>query len=156
MIVLAGIVAGIWLLPGIYAFTSMLDSFNYDVPDYATWIGVILFGAGLVLRWLSHKTLAGMWSGTLEMSRDHHLVTNGIYRHMRHPIYSSLILWSVGQPLLLMNLIAGWSGLIAVALLWVVRVPREEAMMRARFGAEYERYAECTGRIFPRIHPVTK
>jgi protein-S-isoprenylcysteine O-methyltransferase Ste14 len=53
-------------------------------------------------------------------------------------------------------LIAGWSGLIAVALLWVVRVPREEAMMRARFGVEYERYSTRTGRIFPLIRQVTK
>jgi protein-S-isoprenylcysteine O-methyltransferase Ste14 len=52
--------------------------------------------------------------------------------------------------LLLQNVIAGWSGAVAVALIWLVRVPREEKLMLERFGAEYEQYMARTGRLVPR------
>jgi protein-S-isoprenylcysteine O-methyltransferase Ste14 len=156
LIILLSIVSGLWMLPGIYAFTRMLEPFDYAVPRYATWMGIILFLVGLVIRWLAHKALSVQWSGTLELREGHKLVTQGIYARLRHPIYTSLILWSVSQPLLLTNAVAGWSGLIAVALLWGIRVPKEEAMMRAEFGKEYEQYCFQTGRILPRIREGTK
>jgi len=34
--------------------------------------------------------------------------------------------------------------------LYVVRIPREEAMMEDEFGEEYRRYVERTGRVMPR------
>lgn len=68
---------------------------------------------------------------------------------MRHPLYASLLLWGGAQPFLLQNLLAGPGGAVAAALIWLVRVPAEERMMRERFGEEYERYARRTGRVFP-------
>jgi protein-S-isoprenylcysteine O-methyltransferase Ste14 len=149
--VLFGIVIGLWMLPGIYAFTGLLDSHNYPVPQLAVWIAELVFVIGLVLRWLAHRTLAGLWSGTVELTQDHALVTNGIYGYIRHPIYASLILWALCQPVLLPNAVAGWSGLSAVLLLWLVRVPKEEAMMLAQFGEEYRQYAARTGRFLPKL-----
>jgi protein-S-isoprenylcysteine O-methyltransferase Ste14 len=78
------------------------------------------------------------------------LVTTGIYSKVRHPLYASLILWAAGQPALLQNWIAGFAGAVAVALVWLVRVPAEEAMMRESFGEEYVRYSAQTGKLIPR------
>jgi len=149
--VLICIVIGLWMVPLVYAFTQLLHAFDYTVPQYAVWCGMLLFVAGLGIRFLAHRALAGFWSGTVELRDGHRLVTHGIYSFIRHPIYTSLILWAVCQPLLLPNAVAGWSGFVAVALLWLVRVPREEAMMRREFGAEYQQYAARTGRIVPRL-----
>jgi protein-S-isoprenylcysteine O-methyltransferase Ste14 len=41
-------------------------------------------------------------------------------------------------------------GPLAVALIWLIRVPAEERMMRERFGDEYVQYARKTGRVIPR------
>jgi protein-S-isoprenylcysteine O-methyltransferase Ste14 len=149
--VLVCIVIGLWMVPLVYAFTRLLHAFDYTVPQYAVWCGIVLFVGGLGIRFLAHRALAGFWSGTVELREGHRLVTHGIYNYIRHPIYTSLILWAVAQPLLLTNAVAGWSGFVAVALLWLVRVPREEAMMRREFGAEYQQYAARTGRIVPRL-----
>ncbi len=150
-VVLLGIAVGLWMLPGIYAFTRRLDSHNYPVSGFLVWIASVVFMFGLLIRWLAHKTLAGLWSGTLELAQDHKLITTGIYGYLRHPIYTSMILWALCQPLLLPNAVAGFSGLAAVVLLWLLRVPKEEAMMQARFGEEYTRYAARTGRIVPKL-----
>ncbi len=79
-------------------------------------------------------------------------MTGGIYACLRHPIYTSLILWAAAQPLLLRNLVAGWGGAVAVALVWLIRVPREEQLMLEKFGEGYKQYMERTGRLIPRCH----
>jgi len=74
--------------------------------------------------------LGRQWSHTLEVAEKHVLVTDGIYARIRHPIYASLVLWAAAQPFLLQNVVAGWGGAVAIAAeVWLVRVPREEAMM---------------------------
>ncbi len=98
---------------------------------------------------LGQRALASQWSFTLETVEDQALVTSGIYSYTRHPIYLSLVLWAVAQPLLLQNVIAGLAGVVAVLLVWIVRVPREERMMLDKFGEEYIQYMSRTGRFIP-------
>jgi protein-S-isoprenylcysteine O-methyltransferase Ste14 len=40
---------------------------------------------------------------------------------------------------------------LAVALIWLVRVPAEEGMIDAEFGEIYTEYAAHTGRLLPRL-----
>jgi protein-S-isoprenylcysteine O-methyltransferase Ste14 len=157
LVVLAGIVIGLWVLPGAYAFTDILAFADYRLPVFVTWIGAAIFLGGLAIRWMAHRALGRHWSHTLEVREGHRIVTDGMYAYLRHPIYSTLILWGIAQPLLLQNMVAGFSGPMAVALLWIIRVPREEAMMLKEFGEEYAHYMARTGRVFPiRIAKVAK
>jgi protein-S-isoprenylcysteine O-methyltransferase Ste14 len=57
----------------------------------------------------------------------------------------------LGQSLLLANWIAGPAALMAVTVLVLVRLPREEAMMIEAFGDEYRNYMRRTGGIVPRL-----
>ncbi len=52
----------------------------------------------------------------------HKLVTHGTYLHVRHPMYLALLLYSSGQALVLSNWVAGPSYLVALALLFALRV----------------------------------
>jgi len=45
------------------------------------------------------------------MRKEHRLVTAGVYRHIRHPMYAAIFLWCLAQGLLLPNWLAGWSAL---------------------------------------------
>lgn len=108
----------------------------------------------VVSLWVFHKTHADLganWSARLQIVDTHRLVTNGIYRHIRHPMYLSMLLYGCGQALVVPNWIVGPCGLAGAALLFALRVGPEERMMRERFGAEYDAYAATTGRIFPRF-----
>ena len=49
---------------------------------------------------------------TLEIQKGHNIVDAGVYKYIRHPIYSAIWLWVIIEALLLNNYIAGLSGLI--------------------------------------------
>ena len=91
------------------------------------------------------------WSVTLEVKESHRLVTAGVYRRIRHPMYSALFLTAIGQALMLPNAIAGPAYLAAFALLFALRVGPEEKMMRDQFGADYETYSRSTKRLVPGV-----
>ena len=91
------------------------------------------------------------WSVSLEIRDGHQLVTNGVYRLIRHPMYSSFWLWGIAQGTLLQNWLAGWVFLVAFALMYFLRTPRVEEMMSERFGDEYREYKSRTGRLIPRV-----
>ena len=105
--------------------------------------------AGLWLFYRSHADLGTNWSITLEVREQHRLITHGVYRRVRHPMYAALLLYSVGQALVIPNWVAGPSYLVAFAILFAFRVGAEERMMREYFGDTYEAYAARTKRLVP-------
>ena len=146
---------GIVFAPAIYASTSLLDRANYRLPPEAQrsvgGVGAMLMTLAIWLFWRSHADLGRNWSPSLQLREGHELVTEGVYRYVRHPMYASEWLWSIAQALLLQNWVAGWAGLALFTPLYVLRVPREEQMMLDRFGAEYRSYMNRTGRIVPQL-----
>nr|CAD6616095.1 isoprenylcysteine carboxylmethyltransferase family protein [Rhizobium sp. TCK] len=114
-------------------------------------LGVVSGAAFLWLFRRSHKDLGRNWSVTLEVREGHQLVTQGVYAHVRHPMYASFLLWGTAQAFLIPNWIAGLAGLAAVLALYAVRQSREEAMMRETFGLEYDAYCARTKRLVPGV-----
>ncbi len=114
------------------------------------WIGTVAAGAAMALFFATHRVLGREWSVSLETRVGHRLVTAGIYRRIRHPMYLAFFLWFLAQALLIPNWIAGPGGLAAFALLYAMRVGREEAMMLDEFGQPYRDYMRRTGRLLPR------
>jgi len=143
---------GSLLLPVIYLFTPWLAFADYHPPAFATWCGAAVMVAALWLFWRSHADLGRNWSRTLELRKDHQLIKHGVYRSIRHPMYAAIWLFGLAQGLLLQNWLAGWFAFVAFALMYFVRMPREEQMMCEFFGQEYRDYMRQTGRLFPRIH----
>jgi protein-S-isoprenylcysteine O-methyltransferase Ste14 len=146
---------GIVLVPAIYASTSWLDRANYRLPPEVRrslgGVGAALMTLAIWLYWRSHADLGRNWSPSLQLREDHELVTEGVYRYVRHPMYASEWLWGIAQALLLHNWVAGWAGLALFVPLYVLRVPREERMMLDRFGEEYRAYMNRTGRVVPQL-----
>jgi protein-S-isoprenylcysteine O-methyltransferase Ste14 len=142
--------AGMEIIPLFYIFGTWLDFADYRLPPWAGWFGTAFFGGVLWLLWRSHADLGQNWSPTVEVTEKQTLVTQGIYRSIRHPIYAAMWLWGIAQALLLQNWIAGLATLVLFTPVYFVRVPREEQMMLDHFGQEYQTYLEHTGRIFPK------
>ena len=153
LLVLAGI--GM-LIPLVYVFSSILDFADYSLPNWIGWVGVVLFGSAILLLWHSHAKLGRNWTPTLGIREEHSLVTEGVYKYIRHPMYAAHWLWAIAQVLMLHNWIAGYSFLIVVVPHYLMRVNNEEQMMLRQFGEEYRTYMERTGRIIPRLSLVGK
>jgi len=137
--------------PLVYLFTPWLDFANYGLPGWMGWVGTAAFIAAIVLLWRSHADLGLNWSATLQIKSGHSLVTHGIYRRIRHPMYAAHLLWAIAQGLLLENWFAGWAFVVTFVPLYVLRVPKEEQMMLEQFGQQYHDYMARTGRIIPRF-----
>lgn len=77
------------------------------------------------------------------------LLTSGIYRYFRHPIYTSIIWISLGLPLTTQNL----DGLLMFPGVFLANVAQATAEERwdvgARFQAEYEEYRKRTRMFGP-------
>ena len=148
-ILLFGMMAAAFL-PIVHLASGVFGFADYRLPDWAAGLGVVVLVSGLWLFRCSHADLGRNWSVTLELREDHGLITSGVYKHIRHPMYSALWLIALSQALLIHNWIAGPAMLLAFGAMYVLRVPREEAMMRERFGKKYDSYCKKTGRIWPR------
>ena len=120
------------------------------LPGWLRWTGA---GLGLstecLITWTLHS-LGKNLTDTVVTRREHTLVTSGPYRWVRHPFYSSAALAIVSASLIAAN----WFLLAAGSLLFlllVIRTPKEEEHLVARFGDEYREYMQRTGRFLPRI-----
>jgi protein-S-isoprenylcysteine O-methyltransferase Ste14 len=142
---------GVGALPLVYVFTPWLSFADYRLPSWVGWTGAAIFALALWLLWRAHAALGPFWSDSLQRREGHPLITSGIYGYIRHPMYAFGWLLGIAQALLLQNWIAGLSGLVSFALLYFLRVPREEQMMLDQFGEEYRAYMNRTGRIIPRV-----
>jgi protein-S-isoprenylcysteine O-methyltransferase Ste14 len=135
----------IWIATPVFAFS---DYPLHLVPFLA---GTLCLGLGLWLFHRSHVDLGTNWSITLEVREKHELVTHGVYRWIRHPMYLSLLIYSAGQALVLPNWLAGPSYAAAMILLFAFRVGPEERMMLEEFGKDYELYRATTKRLIPGV-----
>jgi protein-S-isoprenylcysteine O-methyltransferase Ste14 len=142
---------GLVIFPLIFVLTPWLDFANYKLPVLSGWIGAAVFNLALILLWRSHADLGVNWSPKLVIMDGQSLVTKGIYKYIRHPMYAAHWLWGIAQPLLLHNWIAGLTLMLSFIPLYFQRVSKEEKMLLEEFGDEYIQYMKSTGRIIPRI-----
>ncbi|MBW4428500.1 MAG: isoprenylcysteine carboxylmethyltransferase family protein [Nostoc desertorum CM1-VF14] len=140
---------GILLLPLIHLLSPWLNFANYHLPIWANGLGTAILALSLWLFWRSHHDLGQNWSSTLQIRAGHTLSTSGVYQNIRHPMYTSVLLLSIAQALLLSNLIAGLSGFIGFGIAYATRIGQEEQMLLDTFGDEYEVYKQCTKRLIP-------
>jgi protein-S-isoprenylcysteine O-methyltransferase Ste14 len=143
--------AGLGIVPGLYVFSDALRFADYPVRVWQPVLGAIAFAGALYLFRRTHKDLGRNWSVTLEVREQHALVTEGIYKSVRHPMYSAFWLWAIAQAVLLPNWIAGFAGIIGFGTLFFLRVSKEEAMMLATFGDSYRSYMQRTWRVLPGV-----
>ncbi|HEX2978720.1 MAG TPA: protein-S-isoprenylcysteine O-methyltransferase [Anaerolineaceae bacterium] len=149
LLVLLTIAAGI--LPLIYSVTHWLVPFNYYLPVWMGWLGIVILILSLLIFWRAHADLQANWSPSLELYEEHTLITNGIYRYIRHPMYASQLVWGIAQALLIQNWIAGFGSLIFFVPFYILRSRAEEQMMLAKFGDQYREYKKSTGGIAPKF-----
>ena len=114
--------SGLGIVPGIFVATGFPRFATYAPSPIQTGLGIAAMIAALVLFRLTHKALGKMWSVSLDIREKHELVTKGIYRHVRHPMYSAFWTMALAQALLVPNLIAGLAGLVGFGTLYVLRV----------------------------------
>ncbi|MBB5574409.1 protein-S-isoprenylcysteine O-methyltransferase Ste14 [Rhizobium paranaense] len=149
---LAAALLGLAAVPGIYVATGIPRMADYPAHAWTVVVGTILYLAAMWLFRRTHKELGKNWSITLEIREKHQLVSSGPYALVRHPMYTSFLLMGLGQAFLLSNWVVGLAGLLGFAVLYFLRVDKEERMMSEYFGPEYRAYMDRTKRIIPYLY----
>ena len=129
----------------------------YDAPR--TWdqaVSGILMGISLLLFVTSYTTLRQFGQPDrnrndvplLVFEKTTMLVTSGVYRHIRHPMYSSLLFLDWGLFFKQMSWLSGSAALIATFfLVWASLVEERENIRY--FGAGYREYMKSSNRYIP-------
>jgi protein-S-isoprenylcysteine O-methyltransferase Ste14 len=134
--------------PGVFSFAYVLP-----YPDWLRWIGAFSLAGGILILGLSHYHLGKNFHSLVVSKENQELVETGPYRWIRHPIYTAYLLSYLGGGLLSGNFILTTVPVGMFAILVAIRMGNEEAVMRDRFGQEYNEVMKRTGRLVPRINP---
>ena len=121
---------------------------RYQLPLTIGGFVVILFG--IVVNLSARQELARNWSPLAGTSAEQHLIKSGIYAHIRHPIYTSALLLSLGLALIT----ASWWGFalfVLACVAFVIRIRAEERALLAKFDGEYQEYKQKTGALLPKL-----
>ena len=140
-----------YLLPLVYALSPVLDFAHVDVPAALRWAGAVLGVGALALFASTHRALGRNWSGVVEISHRHTLVTSGPYERVRHPMYSALLATAVANALLTANWLVALVMVGATVAMYLARVRDEERLMLEYFGDAYRAYMRRTGRLLPKL-----
>jgi protein-S-isoprenylcysteine O-methyltransferase Ste14 len=148
VIVVFGIV-GV-LLGFVPAYTDRIGFWTLD-GDAMRWFGVALYTGGGVLRIWPVFILERHFSGLVAIQPGHRLVTDGIYRRIRHPSYLGLLINGLGWALTFRSL-AGVLLMFTLVPVLVARMNAEEALLESEFGEQYAAYRRRTWRLIPGIY----
>jgi protein-S-isoprenylcysteine O-methyltransferase len=113
-------------------------------------LGIVLFAAGLALRWYSIVQLGRFFTVNVSIAADHELIESGPYRFVRHPSYTGMLTAFLGFALTLGNWAALLIMMVPVSWVFVYRMNVEERALRAALG---ERYVAYSGRTKKRLLP---
>jgi protein-S-isoprenylcysteine O-methyltransferase Ste14 len=110
--------------------------------------GLVLVIGGVFLAVWARHMLGRNWSVAPQLKHEHELIQSGPYRHVRHPIYSGLLLAFLGTTVM----IGEWRALLAFAIVlasFAHKYRVEERMLQRHFGEGYRQYAARTGALLP-------
>lgn len=129
-------------------FTGSRGLWTFPAIRALAWLGVVLCAAGYGLIFWSGLALGRQYSAEVTIQKDHHLITTGPYRVVRHPRYTGILCLAAGLTLLF----HAWAGVMltaaALALIFF-RIADEERLLSQEFGEEWQEYARRTHRLVP-------
>ena len=113
--------------------------------------GLTLFVVGLTIALVAQGTLRLFYSSTLVIREDHQLITRGIYRFTRHPIYLGVIMACIGVPVYASSLYGFLTMSVGIPI-FLNRIRIEERLLTDEFGDAYRTYKEATSKLIPFIY----
>jgi protein-S-isoprenylcysteine O-methyltransferase Ste14 len=134
---------------------SVLDAIGFHwttIPaglSSVGYIGVPFLAVGIPVRIVSRLTLGRQFSGHVQTTESHRLITSGIYSSIRHPAYLGYLCLLIGFPVCFGS-IAGFACAIVSGIpALIYRIKVEEIALLQWFGQDYQQYQKKTDRLIP-------
>jgi protein-S-isoprenylcysteine O-methyltransferase Ste14 len=142
------------LLFGMFFFLPFADRRSIGVMMAGQgfrWLGLVLYGLGLVLTSWARAALGRMYSGQVTIQKSHQLIKIGLYRYVRHPVYLGMLCSALGLSFLFRSWI-GLAVMIPIVGGLLFRIRDEEAALHKEFGSEWETYCQQSWRFIPYLY----
>lgn len=141
------------LLPIVAAVIVLLLPFPFfEVPYLVSVMGLVLFLKGVIIQELAVMSLGNniddFWFSK-NAKKERFVVESGLYKYVRHPIYTGMILMYVGLLCVFFNYVT-LLGVLVALLIIVITAINEEKFLIKKFP-DYILYKKKTGMFLPRI-----
>ena len=127
---------GMSLILSSWFFMGMADPWHVDIPAVFSWLGIALIVSGSVIAFAGVFQLRGL-------ENIDHLVTDGVFARIRHPIYTGFILFILGW--------VTYFGALATLIVGVVAIINilywrhlEENKLNSDYGEAFRQYRKHT------------
>lgn len=111
--------------------------------------GAALATLGVVLRIRCHFELRGGFSPFVTITPNQQLITGGVYRHLRHPMYLGSLLLLIGLPMVVGATYA-WAFSLLACVGLLCRIHAEERLLLEHLPG-YDDYSRATWRLVPLV-----
>lgn len=123
----------------------------YSNPEWQ-YAGIAIIFTGIIIRLYVVYSLGRFFTVDVTIRQNHQLKKDGVYKYLRHPSYSALLLSFMGMGWTFNN----WLSLVllvtAVLIVLIKRINIEENVLMEHFGEEYSTYKKTTKRLIPFIY----
>ena len=138
---------GLWTLALAMLSPEALDV--HEVPGWAQIVGLLIGSAGLVLVVVAQAQMGRSWRIGIDDAPTA-LITHGVFRFSRNPIYLGMLLLAVGVAVVAPS---GWTvtGLVLVYVLIGFQARAEEEHLVRQHGDAFVRWARRVGRFVPGV-----
>lgn len=134
----------LWFLP----FADRRLIFTFAHSPAISYFGLLLCCGGIVVRMLALEKLGGHFSAYVTLQEQHQLIQSGIYGHIRHPLYLSLLLAAPGLALVFTSWLV--VPIFFGTVIFVTRrIRQEENMLEKYFGETFLEYRRRTWVLIP-------
>ncbi len=113
-------------------------------------IGLSFCVTGAFIACWSRYKLGKNWSMSIQGKDGHELIQDGLYKFIRHPIYTGLLLLFIGNTLI----VGDYRGIIAVLIVFIsfwFKIIKEEKLLTGIFGKQYTDYQKRTKALIPLV-----
>ena len=125
---------------GVYTFHS----------TFLNVIALLVYSLGVFINLQGRKNLGKNWGNNVVIYKNHTLVTNGVYRFVRHPLYASIIWMIYAVSVVYQNYLVAILNTVIFIPFMTYRAKQEEKEL-VKIFKEYESYRKSVGMFFPKI-----
>jgi len=123
-----------------------------EFPSAVFYIGSVLIVFGLLMRWYSIWYIGKAFTVQVKIVENHELITSGIYKKIRHPSYTGLLMYYLGLGLVMENYVCLSLLLVAPIIAVLYRIQLEEGVLLGHFKQAYQTYQKRSWRLIPFVY----
>lgn len=144
--------AGQLILFGLFLIVWVGDSFFLHLSTFlSAYVPLFIRLAILVVAFITALYL--FRSGHVVLEGEHRperVVTNGAFKYVRHPLYLASILTYLGLSISTLSLLS-LVLFVGIFIFYNYLASYEEKLLKEKFGEEYKKYEQKTGKWVPGI-----